>query len=107
MRIPGMIRNYERSCDDCGYTWLVPRAIARPRKRFGTPSGYSISVAAGPGGVVSALRDRAALEQVERNLASARAAAGRGGGTAGRVIEDFARCTQCGSEEYSQRPLRS
>lgn len=102
-----MTRNYERTCDDCGYTWLVPRAIARPGRRYGMSSGYSINIAGGPGGLAGALRDRAALEQLERNLASARAATGHGGATAGRAAEEFARCAQCGSEEYSQRPLRS
>lgn len=71
------------------------------------PSGHSISISGGPGGLAGMLRDRAAVEELERNLASARAATGRGGATAGRAAEDFAHCGQCGSAEYSQRPLRS
>jgi hypothetical protein len=112
MRIPGLIRQYERTCDDCGYRWHVPRAAARPRKRYRPSSGYSINAgignpAGGLGNIGGALRDRAALERVERDLASARAASGRDVGAAARAVEDLGHCAQCGSEEYSQRPLRS
>ena len=31
MRIPWLTREYERTCDDCGYVWRVPKRIAHPR----------------------------------------------------------------------------
>ncbi len=53
----------------------------------------------GGGGLGSALRDRAMIEKVERNLRSATEGAQR-------AAEDLGRCAQCGSEEYRQRPFR-
>jgi hypothetical protein len=30
VRIPWLTREYERTCDDCGYVWRVPEGIAHP-----------------------------------------------------------------------------
>jgi hypothetical protein len=50
------------------------------------------------GGDSSSLRDWQMIKKVERNL-PAKAE------LAQRAAEDLGQCTQCGSEEYSQRPF--
>jgi hypothetical protein len=42
MRIPWRAREYERTCGDCGYVWLVPRWAVRPSMK-GLPSGVSLA----------------------------------------------------------------
>jgi hypothetical protein len=85
MRIQWRAREYERTCDDCGYVWRVPKAVARPRLqdpegrgRGGGPSGQGFME-----GVIEA---NAALSE--------RAAASR-------------RCPKCESDHYKQRTIRS
>jgi len=104
MGILRRVRDYERTCEECGTAWRVPKAIARPRVRLAhgvTNPGVGQGVAIGPLSTSqpSAVRDRMMGEQYGRNLNSA-------AGRTGRATEDLGRCPRCGSEEYSQRPFR-
>ncbi len=96
MRILWRTREYERTCDDCGYIWRVPKAIAHPHMQ--APVGFSRNAAgvadplAGPDplGNVTGIEavDEANAEQAERAAA-------------------FRRCPKCESDHYKQRSIRS
>jgi len=90
MHIPGLAHEYERTCEDCGQTWRVPRAIAHPHMQ-GLPMGRS----GGGGGLgATGAADRAdAVIAANAELAE-RAAASR-------------RCPKCESDHYQQRAIRS
>lgn len=93
---------FERTCDECGTAWRVPKAIAKPRRlpyrgNAATVGGISASIPGG-GGLPAIIRDFDMVNQVEQGLA--------GNAAAQRAAEDLGRCPQCGSEEYSQRPFR-
>ncbi len=98
MHVPWPAQEYERTCEDCGHTWRVPRWAAHPHRR-GLPmtGGTSIVGGATPrsgGGRVvhtAAQADSAAAANEEL----AEAAAG------------LRRCPGCDSERYKQRPIRS
>ena len=87
MRFPWMASAYERTCQACGYAWLVPRAFARRRvtsiRGFGVVTGYR--------GL-----DRAELDSEVRSSMEI-----------GEQAEAYACCPKCGSERYSQRPVRA
>ena len=83
MHIPWLTQEYERTCDNCGYVWRVPKGIARPHMR-GLPMG-------GRGGLAAAQAEAV----IAANAAlSERAAA-------------FRRCPRCESDHYKQRSIRS
>ena len=83
MGIPWRTREYERTCNDCGYVWRVPKEAARPHMR-GIPM-------TGAGGGALAQADA----MIATNAAlSERAAALRC-------------CPRCESVDYKQRPIRS
>lgn len=86
MRIPWRTQEYERTCDECGYVWRVPKEIARPRMRAlpGEAIPQSPQLAAGQAEAVMAAN--AALGE--------RAAA-------------FRQCPRCESDRYKQRAIRS
>ena len=94
---------FERTCDECGSTWRVPKAIAKPKRTVpyrgnaATVGGIGAAIPGG-GGLPSAIRDFDMINQVEHGLSSNAVAAQR-------AAEDLGRCPQCGSEEYSQRPF--
>jgi hypothetical protein len=82
MHIPGLAQEYERTCEDCGTSWRVPRAIAHPHMQ-GLPMGRSgYGVADSVDAIVAA---NAALAE--------RAEASR-------------RCPRCESDHYKQRTIR-
>jgi hypothetical protein len=90
MHIPGLAEEYERTCEDCGTSWRVPRAIAHPHMQ-GLPMGHS---GAGQYPGESGAADRAeAIAEANAALAE-RAAASR-------------RCPTCESDHYQQRAIRS
>jgi hypothetical protein len=90
MHISGLPQQYERTCEDCGQTWRVSRAIAHPHMQ-GLPMGRS-GGGRGPGATGAA--DRAeAIAEANAALAE-RAAASR-------------RCPKCESDHYKQRAIRS
>jgi predicted nucleic-acid-binding Zn-ribbon protein len=83
--------NYERTCRDCGYSWQVPRSIARRGIH-----GISFVTAAGaareqglmqPGGT--------GLSEIESGIA-ARA----------EEMESYRICAKCGVDDFTQRPVR-
>jgi predicted nucleic-acid-binding Zn-ribbon protein len=83
----GLAREYIRTCRECGYTWRVPRAIARQ-------SGRGMSAVT-----------------LRGNLG--RAAMGGGGSQLDRIIgaraaeiEAFRICAHCGVDSFDQRPVR-
>jgi hypothetical protein len=82
VRIPWLTQEYERTCDDCGYVWRVPKAIAHPHMQ-GLPIVKGPEVAARADAVVAAnaeLAERAA---------------------------SFRCCPKCESDHYKQRSIRS
>ena len=83
MHIPGLAKEYERTCDDCGQVWRVTKAIAHPHMQ-GLPM-------AGRGGGAAAQAEAVAAANAQ--LAE-RAAATR-------------RCPKCESVHYRQRAIRS
>ncbi len=81
-------REWERTCTECGYSWRVPRSIARRGIR-GISAITARGTTAGPrmapyGG---------------NNLR---------GGIAARaeVMEGFQICARCGVDHFTQRPVR-
>jgi hypothetical protein len=81
MHIPGLAQEYERTCDDCGTSWRVPKAIAHPHMQ-GLP-----------------MRGPAAQAQTEAVIAANAELAERAAA--------FRRCPKCESGHYKQRASRS
>jgi predicted RNA-binding Zn-ribbon protein involved in translation (DUF1610 family) len=89
MRLPWQAREYERTCDDCGWSWRVPRQLAR--RRVQPISGFSVT----SGGIQTAA-DRAELNaEVQSSMVM------------GEQAEAFRECPKCGSVNYSQHRARS
>jgi hypothetical protein len=79
MRIPWRARDYERTCGDCGYVWLVPRWAVHPPMQ-GLPikgAGYGVK----------------AVVAHNADLAEEASA--------------FRVCAKCGSVHYTQRRVWS
>jgi hypothetical protein len=81
MHIPGLAHEYERTCEDCGQTWRVPRWAAYPHMQ-GLPMDGP-AVAARAEGVVAANAELAERAAALRN------------------------CPRCESDHYKQRAIRS
>jgi hypothetical protein len=82
---------YERTCTECGYTWRVPRSIARRGIRgmsamtfMGAARENSFGQPGGPG-----------LGSLSSGIA-ARA----------ETMEGFRICSKCGIDKFTQRPVR-
>ncbi len=81
-------REWERTCTECGYSWRVPRSIARRGIR-GISAITARGITAGPrmapygGG----------------NLRAGIAARAE-------VMEGFQLCARCGVDHFTQRPVR-
>jgi hypothetical protein len=76
-------REYERTCDDCGCVWHVPKGLAHPHMQ-----GLPMS---GRGGLAAMEAESVIEENAEL---SEQAAA-------------FRRCPRCESDHYKQRSIRS
>ncbi len=86
MHIPWLAQQYERTCADCGYSWRVPRYFARKRvvSIYGATSGGRSAHRSGP---------------AEADLQAGQAAV--------EQAESLRTCPKCGSEHFSQHPVRS
>ena len=89
MRLPWRAREYERTCGDCGWSWRVPRQLAR--RRVQSISGFGVTSHGRQTGA-----DRTELRaQVQSSMAI------------GEQAQALRCCPKCSSERYSQRPVRS
>jgi hypothetical protein len=79
-------REWERTCSECGYTWRVPRSIARRGIR-----GMSAMTVRGATAGRGALGVDALSADIE-----ARA----------DLMEGFRTCAKCGADDFTQRPCR-
>lgn len=82
MHVPWLAQEYERTCDDCGHAWRVPKWAAHPHMQ-GLPMARKGDVADQTDAVVAAN-----AELAERAAA-------------------FRQCPECDSAHYKQRPIRS
>jgi hypothetical protein len=79
-------REWERTCAECGYTWRVPRSIARrgirglPAKSVWGQARAGRSSPSGMSGFSSDIETRAEL------------------------MEGFRICAKCGADHFTQRP---
>jgi predicted nucleic-acid-binding Zn-ribbon protein len=77
---------YERTCQECGYSWQVPRSIARYRTR-GISAVTVIGASRGDGG--------GGLSSVHSGIASR-----------AEAMEGYRICAKCGVDNFTQRPVR-
>ena len=91
VRILWRANEYERTCADCGYAWRVPRsAMHKPISGFGlAPRGRPVTL----GGLDPVVADS------EPEIVASEAI--------GEVAAAYAVCPKCGSDQYTQRPVRS
>lgn len=90
MRIRWRTRQYERTCDDCGHAWRVPRWAAHPPTQGRPVSGRCEGGVPPPmaAGGIGETAVAATAHLAERTTA-------------------FRRCRECGSEHYKQRSIWS
>src|ERR1700733_15313928 len=81
-------REWERTCSECGYTWRVPRSIARR----GIRGMSAITVRGATAGPVSGAPDVGALSADIEARAD--------------LMEGFRTCAKCGADDFTQRPFR-
>ncbi len=84
MRLPWQAREYERTCDNCGYTWRVPRSAARHRVR-----SISMISTASPRSI-----DRVELAREVNSIAAEN-----------QLTEGFRHCPRCDAEQFEQRRI--
>jgi hypothetical protein len=84
MHIPGLAHEYERTCDDCGQVWHVPRWAAHPHMQGLPMEGHGSSQATA--------MDTNAIVEANAELAER--------------AEALRRCPRCESDHYQQRPIR-
>jgi hypothetical protein len=82
-------REWERTCNDCGYTWRVPRSIARRGIRG--VSAFSVMGAT-----------RSGSWRGDGNMGGLRS----GIASRAELMEQFRICARCGVDNFSQRPAR-
>jgi hypothetical protein len=85
MHIPGLAHEYERTCDECGHAWGVPKWAVHPHM-LGLPMGARSGVGGG-------LRATDAVVSANAELAER--------------ADAYARCPECGCDHYKQRAIRS
>jgi hypothetical protein len=85
-------REWERTCSECGYTWRVPRTIAR-RGIHGL-SGMGMS-GIGVGGSTRATRSNPNSFGDMNAGIEARA----------ELMEGFRVCAKCGADDFTQHPV--
>ena len=98
MHVPWSAQEYERTCEDCGHTWRVPKWAAHPRRQ-GLPMTGGTSIVGGTtphsGGsrVVHTAAQADAVAAAREELAETAAS--------------LRRCPECESQHYKQRAIRS
>ncbi len=80
-------REWERTCTECGYTWRVPRSIARRGIR-------GMSAMAVFGGAAAARRSPRGNVDLRSGLAART-----------ETMEAFRICAHCGVDHFTQRPV--
>jgi hypothetical protein len=90
MHIPGLAQEYERTCQDCGHTWRVPKWAAHPHMQGFLTGGTSSR----GGGAAGAVGEQAATVAAANAELAERAAVLR-------------QCPECESVHYKQRAIRS
>ena len=87
MPIGFFAREWERTCNECGYTWRVPRSIARRGIR-----GMS---------AMSVFGASAGARRSNTNLGNLRS------GIASRadLMEQYRICAKCGVDDFTQHPV--
>jgi predicted nucleic-acid-binding Zn-ribbon protein len=93
MSIGRRAREYERTCDDCGYVWHVPKEVARPHLRASNTQGVGKYSGQAEDGLLYAFDELEGVNDANAAL-SERAAASR-------------RCPKCESDHYTERAIRS
>jgi predicted nucleic-acid-binding Zn-ribbon protein len=91
MHIRFFASEYERTCQECGYSWQVPRSIARRGIR-----GISAMT------VMGATRERGFGQPGGPDLTNLTTAIG---GCA-EAMEGYRICAKCGVDNFTQRPVR-
>jgi len=81
-------REWERTCTECGYTWRVPRSIARRGIR-------GMSAMTVLGSAAGARRSPAGNVELRSGLAART-----------ETMEAFRICARCGVDHFTQRPVR-
>jgi predicted nucleic-acid-binding Zn-ribbon protein len=81
-------REWERTCSECGYTWRVPRSIARR----GIRGMSAITVRGATAGRMTGTSDVGALSADIEARAD--------------LMEGFRTCAKCGADDFTQRPCR-
>jgi predicted nucleic-acid-binding Zn-ribbon protein len=79
-------RQFERTCKECGYSWIVPRSIGRRGIRG--MSAISVAGSARAGTLARGSSDLKARI-----------------GARAEVMESYRICAKCGVDDFSQRPV--
>jgi hypothetical protein len=85
-------REWERTCSECGYTWRVPRSIARGGVRG--PSGMGMSGVGARGSSQAVRSNPRSLSDLNAGI-EARA----------ELMEGLRVCAKCGADDFTQRPV--
>jgi hypothetical protein len=84
-------REYERTCSECGYTWRVPRSIAKRGVRGVSGTGMSgigaARTAQAAASVPGGYNDLSADVEARAEL-----------------MEGYRVCAKCGADDFTQRP---
>jgi ribosomal protein S27AE len=86
MRLPWQPREYERTCGNCGYAWRVPRSVVKTRPISGFTGAAHRSRISRAGVADPRVAGSEAIDEVE---------------------EAYRLCPRCGSDRYTQQPVRS
>ncbi len=91
VRISLLASEYERTCQECGYSWRVPRSIARRRIRG--ISAITVTGAAREGGFGQP--GGPGLSDLQRGI-----------GARAETMEGYRICAKCGVDKFTQHPVR-
>jgi predicted nucleic-acid-binding Zn-ribbon protein len=83
-------REWERTCSECGYTWRLPRSIARRGIR-----GMSAFTVRGATATAGPMQDTSNISALSADI-EARA----------ELMEGYRVCAKCGADDFTQRPCR-